>query len=315
MSLKSLKKGRAEQKFDRIGRAALVAAAICVATPSPSWADKTISENTTLTEDTDWRDQGVVTIAEGVTLDLNGYTLRVSALAGAGSVVDSKSYELLDYVEATGAQYFTTGYVPGPGANGGTILEIVATPTSVTPMTLFGTDGWGKSQFLGFGSGGSWHFYGSGKFSTGIAAGVTRRFLVADGMTFLFDPETGSEIGVTTGQLWANNSGKPLIVCGLVEHSNGGRLGRYKIHSFKVWHEGVMQLDFVPARKLVTGEVGLMNRLDCKLYVSETDTAFLCEGATAVGTLGAGELRVEAANDDALADFTGADHSQLDDYR
>ncbi len=305
MSLKSLKKGRAEQKFDRIGRAALVAAAICVAAALPSRADKTISENTTLTEDTDWRDQGVVTIAEGVTLNLNGYTLRVSALAGAGSIVDSKSYELLDYVEATGKQYFTTGYVPGVDTNGSTILEIVATPTSATSMTLFGTDGWGTGQFLGFGSGGNWHFYGSGRNSTGIAPGVMRRFLVVDGMTFLLDPETGAEIGVTTGQSWANNNGKELIVCGLVANDNGNRLGKYKIHSFKVWHGDVMQFDFVPARHLTTGEVGLLDRLEGKLYTCETETAFLCEGATAVGTLGAGELRVEAASDAALSGFTG----------
>ena len=89
----SVSKGRfgsAEPKWCASIRAALVAATVCVATaPTPSWADKTISANTILTEDTDWSDQGTVTIADGVTLDLNGYALKVAAIDGAGSIVDS----------------------------------------------------------------------------------------------------------------------------------------------------------------------------------------------------------------------------------
>ena len=48
-------------------------AALCVATaPSLSLADMNIAANVTLTEDTDWRDQGSVNIASGATIDLNG---------------------------------------------------------------------------------------------------------------------------------------------------------------------------------------------------------------------------------------------------
>ena len=113
-ALRRARIGRARVLTRRIGRAALVAAALCVATaPSPSWADKTISANTILTEDTDWSDQGTVTIAEGATLDLAGHVLQVSALAGTGSIVDSSQYRILEYIEATGAQKITTDYVPG----------------------------------------------------------------------------------------------------------------------------------------------------------------------------------------------------------
>ena len=116
MSFKLLEIGMDALRRVRIGRAALVAAAICAAlAPTPSWADKTISANTILTEDTDWSDEGTVTIAEGVTLDLNGYILTVAGIAGAGSIVDSwtgsDAYERLDYIQATGTQYIDTGYV------------------------------------------------------------------------------------------------------------------------------------------------------------------------------------------------------------
>ena len=85
--------------FCRIVRAALVAAVLCVATaPSPSYADTTIAENITLDADTDWRADGVVTVPEGVTVDLNGHILWVSGLAGKGaftsSVADPATFDL-----------------------------------------------------------------------------------------------------------------------------------------------------------------------------------------------------------------------------
>ncbi len=71
-------------------KVALFSAVACVATaPSPSYADTTISENFTLTADTDWRTDGVVTVPEGVTVDLNGHTLWVSGLAGKGAFTSS----------------------------------------------------------------------------------------------------------------------------------------------------------------------------------------------------------------------------------
>ena len=49
-------------------------------------ADETITANVTLTADTDWRAKGYVTIAEGVTVNLNGYKLTLTALAGTGTI-------------------------------------------------------------------------------------------------------------------------------------------------------------------------------------------------------------------------------------
>ena len=60
-------------------------AAICAATSLVSYSDTTIANNITLTADADWRADGVVTVPQGVTVDLNGHTLWVSGLAGAGT--------------------------------------------------------------------------------------------------------------------------------------------------------------------------------------------------------------------------------------
>ena len=63
-----------------------------------AYADTTIAENMTLEADADWRGEGVVTIPQGVTVDLNGHTLWVSGLAGEGTftsaVPDATAFDL-----------------------------------------------------------------------------------------------------------------------------------------------------------------------------------------------------------------------------
>ncbi|MBO7684074.1 MAG: discoidin domain-containing protein [Kiritimatiellae bacterium] len=68
---------------------ALVPVLCAVMVSTPSFADTTIANNLTLNADTDWRADGVVTVPANVTVDLNGYTLWVSGLAGAGTFTSS----------------------------------------------------------------------------------------------------------------------------------------------------------------------------------------------------------------------------------
>ena len=65
-----------------------VAAVAASAMASPSWAATNITENVTLTEDTDWREHGHVTIASGVTVALNGYKLYTAGVTGGGTVLN-----------------------------------------------------------------------------------------------------------------------------------------------------------------------------------------------------------------------------------
>ena len=80
------------------GRIAALIAVVCMAAVLPSFADTTIANNITLTADADWRGDDVVTVPEGVTVDLNGHTLWVSGLAGKGaftsSVADPATFDL-----------------------------------------------------------------------------------------------------------------------------------------------------------------------------------------------------------------------------
>ena len=277
------------------GRLALVVLALCVAAaPAPSRADMSITANVALTEDADWREQGTVTIADGVTLDLNGHVLRVAALAGAGSVIDSQNFEILDYVEANGAQRIVTDLVP----NANTSVEVVATPTVNSPYTLFGTKTWNNYRFLCMGENSNWYFFGKAVVVATFTPNTRYRFVVSRGNAALVNDETGVEVGAKGVQM-DNTDNAALTICGI---TGGTQRGKFKMHSFKVWHENAMRFDFVPARNPATGEVGLLNRLDGTLHVSD-ESAFL--PGTAAGSLGVGALRVEAASEAALAGFTG----------
>lgn len=102
-----------EQRASRALRFAAIVAAICVATGA-TYADTTIAANMTLTADADWRADGVVTVPQGVTVDLNGHTLWVSGLAGAGtfnsSVADPSTFDLTTkQTDATRVKSYTGG--------------------------------------------------------------------------------------------------------------------------------------------------------------------------------------------------------------
>ena len=75
-----------------------IAALMVCAAMVTAYADTTIANNITLTADADWRADGVVTVPQGVTVDLNGHTLWVSGLAGAGTftsaVPDPTTFDL-----------------------------------------------------------------------------------------------------------------------------------------------------------------------------------------------------------------------------
>ena len=274
-------------------RKLMTVAAICVAAAMPSWAaDMTISTdyvlNDNLTVD------GTLTVASGATVDLNGHKLSVKGLAGAGNVVDSKSYELLDCVEANGAQRIVTDYVPG--AN--TKIEVVATPTVNSPLTLFGTKSWANYRFLCMCENNNWYFFGKAVVVGTFTANTRYRFVVSGGTATLFNDETGTQIGSQSINM-SNNDNSELAICGITGNANRGR---FKIYSFKVWHENVMRFDFVPVRNPATSEVGLLDRIDGTLHVSD-ESPFLV--GTVVGSLGIGALRVEAADEAALSGFAG----------
>ena len=83
----------------------LIAMAVIAASAMTAFAATNITENVTLTEDTDWTEFGTVTLAAGATVNLNGHSLAVKNIDGAGAIADIPGYQRLEYIEATGNQY------------------------------------------------------------------------------------------------------------------------------------------------------------------------------------------------------------------
>ena len=93
-------------------RTRITVAALCAVTAFlPSFAaDRTIVSDYTLTADETV--DGTLSVAPGVTVDLNGHNLTASALAGGGNSLIGGRYQILGYVTATGSQYVMTDYTP-----------------------------------------------------------------------------------------------------------------------------------------------------------------------------------------------------------
>ncbi|MBQ9430119.1 MAG: hypothetical protein IJU44_01060, partial [Kiritimatiellae bacterium] len=86
--------------------------AMACAASLAAFADMNVTENLILAADTDWSDQGTVTIAQGVTIDLNGHALKVKGLACNGTITGASipGFTLLSYIESTGTQWINTGF-------------------------------------------------------------------------------------------------------------------------------------------------------------------------------------------------------------
>ena len=73
----------------------------------------TITGSQTLSADADWTADGVVTVASGASLDLNGWTLKVAGLAGEGAITSTFANLSTDTSKASSNNEFLNDGVPG----------------------------------------------------------------------------------------------------------------------------------------------------------------------------------------------------------
>ncbi len=260
-------------------------------------ANVDVSADIVLSVDTDWRGQGVVTIVEGATLDLNGHLLQVDALAGAGRITDSQCYEVLDYVQATGKQRVPTGYIPGPQ----TMVEVDFLSEGNDNHTLYGTVTWSSNRFLCMVANNRFYFFGAGKYLN-FTNGARHRSFLRNGKISLLQMEGCKSIG-SIDAVQTNTDGAELNFFG-IDNQTTPHFGYYKFYAGRIWHDTALKFDLIPARNAVTGEVGLFNRVNGTLLTSCTETP-LVAGATTGARLGIGSLRVTATSGASLAGFTG----------
>lgn len=84
-------------------------ASLALALAFPAFAARTVSSDYMLSGDEDWRGDGVVTVEEGVNVDLNGHVLYLAGLAGKGSFTASENASFTDLTVSGSATLTVNG--------------------------------------------------------------------------------------------------------------------------------------------------------------------------------------------------------------
>ena len=104
-----------KQKGGKMLKFLFAGVAMFAAALSPkAYADTNLTENVTLTADTDWSGLGLVTVESGVTVELSGCKLSLDGLAGEGSIVTTAvvGEDLTNPTDAETVASTTTNGVP-----------------------------------------------------------------------------------------------------------------------------------------------------------------------------------------------------------
>ena len=260
--------------------------------PGAGFAFADIELPDTLEADTDWRGLGTG-LALPDWLNLNGHRLYVSSLGSSGVIYDLTGYELLESVSSTGSKYLDTGY------------KLKATDIVDTRLTaannsnsaiLFGASDKDDSSHLYY-VGSGWNANGKYRYKrNGTSVGNTLAtfynqpiVIHCDGVNMSWKPAADDvwketlTVGGTSGDcayslyLFANN-GAGTMNCPCTA----------TFYSFKITSaEGRVMRDFVPARRMSDGAVGMLD-----LSLGDLTRDPFCAGS---GALDGGTVLKEAS--------------------
>ena len=256
---------------------------------------RTIEVSTQLTEHTDWSDEELV-IPSGVTLDLNGFDLAVSSVSGAGTLTDSRRYVPLDGVSSTGKQLVRVGFTPGEKSS----VELDCTSGEYAgSKTYFGCV-WLQYAWMFCLAENSFYFFSGGNKLAAFAANTHINFkIAADGNATLLNVDTGKVLANGSVSRTNSHTDQDFSLFGTPSGNNSS----FTLHAFKLWDDGELVRDYVPARDPVTGAVGVFDRVTRALQASETATP-LVAGKDAGPATSVGSLIVKSS-DYPFAGFTG----------
>ena len=315
MSFKLLEVGMDALRRVRIGRAALVAAAVCASAFAPVYADKTVSENTQLTQDTDWSGEGTVTIAEGVTLDLCGHSLTVAGLTGGGIVTDSanpyyttftdvsaNAYIQLEYLQSSGSQYIDTGYRHNANSVADMKVAVTVAPGN-TWYCYYGsrTSEGNRNEFAG------WVYKTHHWTGVAGAKGEQTSWSFTVNVPFLvhLDGAANATCSVDSHTFTHSNS---LTDSGYNDNLFAGRQGgsnpffaaKAAIYYCTIKEGETVKRDFVAAKRLSDGVLGMLDKENGVFYTNTGSGTFIAggyavqSGAAAFGSSGVLRIAVPA---------------------
>ncbi len=282
-------------------------AAICVATaPLQSYAAVNITEDVTLTEDADWTSEGTVTIAEGVTMDLNGHSLTVVGLSGAGRIIDSKysgGYTRLAYIQSTGSQYIDTGYIHDTTTK--VDLRISFTSVGEQWQSFYGARNTKADTAKGFSM---WLNYAKFRRAFGAAAANIDSLTVDTTTIYDLHLDKGGESTVTPGEgepvsLGTATAGDALTWTDFLfainqdAGANGKApafISRAKIYFCRIYSGDTLVRDMVPVRRDADGALGMLDLANDATFYPNMGSGTFVAGADADES---GHLRLATSED------------------
>ena len=279
------------------GNAAILAAAIA-ASAMAAFAATNITENITLTEDADWTEFGTVTLAAGATVNLNGHSLAVKNIDGAGAIADIPGYQRLEYIEATGNQYIDTE----DQHNASTIVDIRIQFTSVsinyqsfygarsTSATTSQFGGWLNNNKFRYGYGNSSAVnYNTPAVTTAMICDV---HLNKSGACTVTVDGTSYDIG--SGNSNNSNVGWTDFLFTINQNAGEGKKApvwwtHAKMFSCVIQQDGAVAHNFIPVRRMSDGMVGMYDSVTGKFHVSPNGNEFVAGPAKSKLRLGCGD--------------------------
>ena len=276
--------------------------------------------NCTLVADCDWRGLGSAAVFKGM-IDLNGHKLKVTALTGTGTITDtSKGYVALQYIQGTGTQYIDTGYTMNVGTADFKAL-FTATPTDNHWHGVFGMRGSSSEKAAACvfvsdnGSKGTAYFW---KTMSGQDVKVTSLGKVAlnTDYTFHIDKSGTAPSTITGGSLTnatfgtaspGTSTAGPAYIFNLKQGNavwTADRSARMRLYYLTFSENGEVVRDFVPAKRLSDGVLGLYDKIGKQFRVNAGSGSFTAGALKYDEDLSAGELIVDVPEGQTLTAST-----------
>ena len=297
-------------------------------------ADRTISENYTLTTDEDWTADGEVHIANGVTVDLAGHNLSVAGFYSTSALCVTNTegvvagYQDLEFIDTS------VTFVNGASNSNGQriITDFKPSATDIVEMKIKFLDeaGSGNTQFLWCDRiGGANATLSCGKvngkfrFDRGSSTGGAASYSAVIGMEYTvvanYNTRKCTVNGNNAGTMASSGDFTPptnIVLFASFEISNGA-LANWNNHAgvrfyhFKVFDSTgtTLKCHIVPAYNVNNGVIGVYDRIVGKFYRPSGDGEF---SASAVRTDLFHEITNSAAGDPAELRIVVPGYQQLE---
>ena len=174
-------------------------------------------------------------------------------------------YRQLKFIRSTGTQYIKTGTLPTSTT---TVEFDFNSGTTANDTTFFGQY-WGTGNYLFIRQSDKFKFFGAGTVIGDWHANTDIHLSVTSNNTTVLDWGDGTATTTSVSRTSSNNA------FNIFADNTGNRKGSWTFYSMKIWTDGQMARDFVPARRESDGAIGLYDRTSGVFYANAGTGVFI----------------------------------------